>query len=105
MSNLTVKTNHVPRPVIYWYELTETEQKEFDYLDSDEKRDSASFFRYKGYVYDLGEFSYIDHCLHMPQCFSDLKNWQGYLSDSYFSGIVIKYCQDYEYVIAGTYFS
>jgi hypothetical protein len=33
MSNLTVKTNNVPRLLIDAYELSEKERAEFDYLD------------------------------------------------------------------------
>jgi hypothetical protein len=57
MSNLTVKTNNVPRLLIDAYELSEKERAEFDYLDwqkIDAGEDSATFFRYKGQLFDLG---------------------------------------------------
>jgi hypothetical protein len=56
MSDLTIKTNNVPRDVLCWWDLTKKEQAEFDYLDSEGRQNEAQFFRYKKWVYDLGEF-------------------------------------------------
>lgn len=96
MSQITIKTNNVPRPVIYGYELTEKERREFDYIPDDDI-DSHSFIRYKGWVYDLGEFMRVDED-------SALAGWHGYSSDSYFSGVVMKYAdKSGEAVIMGRY--
>ena len=56
---ITIITNNVPRWVIDAYELTESERAQFDYLDWDaiaRGEDSASFFRYRGELHDIGEF-------------------------------------------------
>ena len=90
----TVKTNNVPRATFSGYELTDKEKAEFDYYAPDELGD-ASFFRYKGEVYDIGEF------LLAPE---SLKPWHGYSSSSYFSGIVIKCDDRMENVIVGAYY-
>ena len=96
--SVTIKTNNKPRSIIYGYELTTKEKQEFDYLDDIE---SASFVRYKGQVYNLGEFLIITK--NMPFYGS---GWMGYLSDSFFSGLVIKYSPtDNETVIVGQYYS
>ena len=53
-----IRTNNVPRFVVDAYELTLAERAEFDYLNwdaIDAGEDSASFFRFKGTTYDLGE--------------------------------------------------
>lgn len=102
----TIRTNNHKRPVLNRWELTAKESAEFDYLDDDE----GSFFRFKGAVYDLGEFSRItapgSARLHPMECQSpDFQGWQGYLSESYFFGVLIKYADDYESVIVGQYFS
>jgi hypothetical protein len=91
---MTIKTNNVPRDLIYWCELTSKEQKEFDYL---EDKSGEQFFRYKGNVYHLGEFQHTEH---LP-----FQGWNGYASDSYFSGVLIKLVSDYEQVIVATYYS
>lgn len=96
---MAVMTNGVPRPVIDAFELTPREREGFDYLDwaaIDEGRDSASFFRYRGELYDLGEFTVATH-----------PAWDGVMPISYFTGIMVRYPKgdpNYplgEYVIVG----
>jgi hypothetical protein len=105
---LTVKTNHQPRDIIQAYELTEAERTEFDYLDwpaIDDGRDSAEFFRYRGQLYDLREFSAdygITKGSGLPE---SLSRWDGYLSESFFSAIVVRYVDDNERVVVGTVLS
>ena len=94
---MKIRTNNKPREIIQACQLTEKELAEFDYLEG-ESLDFASFFRYKGNVYDLGEFMLC------PSGFQ-FESWAGYHSDSAFSGILIKYCNDFEQVIVGQYFS
>lgn len=104
MNSPTVRTNNVPRPVINGYELTEKEQKEFDYLDfgSNDHDDGdgvyRSFFRYKGNVYDLGD------CMRVEETNELCKGWDGYYGESYFSAIVVKYVNNFEDVIVGQVF-
>jgi len=101
---VTVRTNNQGRDILSGYELTEDERAEFDYLDwaaIDDGSDSASFFRFKGTTYDLGEFMTTTG---MPE-FSPLTKWDGYMSDSFFSGIVVRYVDDYERVVVGTFFA
>ncbi len=100
MSEVTIKSNHIPRPVLRWHDLTENERAEFDYLDTDEKREFAQFGRYKGWVYDLTDMN-RQGSIEIPKAF---RGWSDYLSDSYFSGIVIRYTDDFESVIFGTWF-
>ena len=92
---MNVKTNNVPRHVLYGCELSPEEKKQYDYL-SDDELDCACFFRYKGRLYDLGEF-----CC----CPGALKPWHGYFSYTFSSGIVVKYVSYSEQVIVGTYYS
>lgn len=103
MSELTIITNNVPRFTVDAYELTLEERKEFDYLNweaIEKGEDSATFFRYKGEVYDLGEFQVSRG---MPG-FSPLCNWDGYHNDSFFSGIVVRYVDD-ESIVVGRFYS
>lgn len=102
----TIRTNHHTRPVLSRFELTETESAEFDYLNADE----GSFFRFKGNVYDLGEFSRItapgSARNHPMECQNpDLQGWDGYIAESSFFGLLIKYADEFESVIVGQYFS
>jgi hypothetical protein len=93
-------TNNVPRPVINGFELSAAEQAEFDYLDFE--NDSPTFFRFKGQLHDLGDFERGLGGSSMPEQF---KGWDNYKSDSFFSGLVIRYGDDYETVVVGTFYS
>ena len=88
--------NNKPRHVLTWYDLTDFEQSNFDYLDSDDAQANASFVRYRGWVYDLGEF------MRTPD---DLKPFDGYASDSFFSGVLCRFVDDGDSVIMGRYYS
>lgn len=103
---MKIVTNHNRRRILDASDLTVKEAEWFDYLDWDKLEkgeDSASFFRYRGNVYDLGEFQRVPNYEHFQQ-------WDGYQSDSFFSGIVVKYYSDRnfdpydDFVIVGTYY-
>ena len=93
---MKIKTNNVPRFILYGYELPANQRKEFDWL-SDEEFNEAEFVKYKGIYYALSEFMRYDNAAY------PLSNWQGYHSASAFFGILIKY-KDSESVILGQYF-
>ncbi len=106
---VTIVCNRTPRFIIEGFELSASERKEFEYLDwkkIDAGEDSASFFRYRGELYDIGEFSCIPD--HVPGAFLP-DAWKGYFhgyqSDSFFSGILIRYCADHESIVVGRYYS
>ena len=112
MSEVTIKTNNVPRDQLYWFDLTPKEQKEFDH----DMREEECYFRFKGWVYCMGNFMSLRNESHCPHQGQDIfPGWDGYESDSFFSGIVIRYpripqwrgepVEDVERVIVGTYFS
>ena len=112
MSNqITIKTNNQARDVLRSYDLTEKERLEFDYLD-DEEIECASFFRYKGQVYDLSEFVRLVERSkqvgfeHGCDEGSPLLKWHGIATESYFSGLLVRYADsDCESVIVGRYYS
>lgn len=94
---MDIVTNNIPRNLIEDYQLSEKKREEFNYLDwaaIDDGRDSATFFRYKGRLYDLGEF------VRTPK---SLKPWDGMAYDGAFSGILIRLVDDQ--IIVGQYFS
>ncbi len=97
---MKIKTNNQPRDILSWYDLTPAERKEFDYL----KEGEGSFFRYKNQVYDLGEFMLMAASIAPHPQREGWENWQGYASDSYFSGLLVRYTSDCDQVIVGQYF-
>lgn len=99
---MEIITNNKPRHIIYGFELSNKEKEQFDYLDD---VDQCSFFRYKGDIYDLGEFMRIDKVISPHPQRPGWEEWDGYSSDSYFSGTLVRYASDYESVIVGRYYS
>ena len=98
-----IRTNNVPRDVIDACELTPAERTEFDYLNwpaIDAGRDSASFFRYRGQVYDLGEFMRADVGHGSP-----FARWDGYTNDSFFSGTLVRFVENGERVIVASFYA
>lgn len=101
--SIRIITNNVPRPVIYGYELSQAERDEFDYIDwaaVDAGETSPEFVRYRGDLHDLGEFSTTSELR-----LDEMQAWHGYKSDSFFSGLVVRYSDDFEYVTVGLYLS
>jgi len=92
---MQIITNNVPRDIISGWDLTPQEREEFDHYTTEEL-DCASFFRYKGEVYDLGEFMRWDNVDSPTR-----QNWDGCHSDSFFSAIVVRLCNDNEQVVVG----
>lgn len=88
MSELTIRTNNQPRDTLTWHDLSLSEKMNFDYLDTAEAQDGALFARYRGGVYDLGEF------IRAPEEMFGPRKWDGYTSDSWFSGTLVKWAND-----------
>jgi hypothetical protein len=87
-----VKSNH-KYEAITWVELPKKFQNYFDYLDEDQKYHNR-FVKYKKQYYDISDMMR-----------SNIKGWDSYQSDSFFSGVLIKYnYSDDTYTIA-TYFA
>ena len=93
--SLDIITNNHWRNILYSYELSARERAEFDYMEADDF-ECHSFIRYRGLVYDLGEFMQTLEC-------PEMSLWDGYQPDSYFSGVLITYSADYEQVKMATY--
>tara|TARA_R110000796_G_scaffold69442_1_gene158395 strand:- start:294 stop:557 length:264 start_codon:yes stop_codon:yes gene_type:complete len=87
---MKITTNNQYRDILNAYDLTSRELEAFDYLEEGE----GSFIRYKGRIWDLGEFMR-----------TDLKGWDGISSDTYFSGSVIKLSEDGDTVKVGYVYS
>lgn len=98
MSELTIKTDYKWKNFLCGYELTEKEKKEFDWMNAEEI-DTGSFLRYKKSVYGLNEFMVI------PQDNPFKGKWSGYISNSYFSGILIEISKDAEQYRIGRFYN
>lgn len=54
---MKIKTNNRRIPTISGFDLPETVRAEFDYYESEDELYQASFFKYKGQYWDIGEFT------------------------------------------------
>ena len=114
---INIVTNNVPRDVISGYEMDpKILKKEFDIdiegMNDDQIGDlcSMEFVTFRGVWYDLQDFITTrpgpwNHGL--PE---EFREWDGYSSDSFFSGVLLKYAReddriDHERVVLGTYYS
>ena len=97
---MKIKTNHKFRDLLSHWDLTPKELEEFDYIEAMRESGVNRFFRYRGCVYDAGEFTVVEKGGELKAA-----GWHAYLSDSYFSGILIRYSGDFESVKVGAYFS
>jgi len=92
MSDLTIITNGHYRPVLCWEELTKKERSDYDWGWAVED----SYFRYKKQAYSLGEFMRVTR--------EELKDWDGVMGDSYFSGMLLKFSNCGDAVRVGRYY-
>jgi hypothetical protein len=91
---IKVTTNNQVRFTTEFGDLPAKIQEQFgeDALDHD-------FVYYKGVYYDLDEFFTT---IGFKE--DELKEWNGYKADSYFSGVVVRYVEA-DTVVMGTYIS
>ena len=72
-------------------------QNQFDYLDAETYFDGFIFYR--GVWYHLSEFMVCGQNSPFP------KKWEGYTSDSFFSGVLLRVSPDGERYMIATYIS
>jgi len=97
---IEVRTNNQARLMIYWWDLTDKEKSNFDYLESEEDKSVANFIRYKNWIYDVSEF------MHVTKDSPFYGKWDGYSNDSYFSGTLVRFDpDDSDRVIMASYYA
>lgn len=99
---MKIVCNNKPRQFIYGYELSESERGEFDYLTREEL-ETRDFVRYRGQIYDTGEFMRVSPAIANCQR-AGWEKFDGYFSDSAFSGVLLKYI-DSDHCLMATYYS
>jgi len=91
--SMKIITNHQYRELLEYDDLTEKEQ-----IDNNENEEGL-FFRYKGYTYCLSDFMvFTDEG-------STFEDWDASLSESAFSGILVRVDHDCEKIICGRFYS
>lgn len=102
---MNITTNNQPRELKYLHDFSASDQdkirKQYDWMDPSDLESNYGFFKYRGCIYHLQDFLRVAN-----ESTGDLAGWDGYSSDSYFSGTVIKLADDdCDYVIVGRFYS
>ena len=91
---MNIITNNRARPLQSFLDLPAKAQADFDYIDVADWFD-LRFVQYKGCWYDV-----CDTDGRVPDVF---KEWDGIVSETFFSGVLFKWANDYD-VIVGRYY-
>ena len=94
MNKIDITTNHHARDVLWGFQLTKKERDDFSVLG--ENLDEKTFMRYKKRVYPINDFRPISKSSPFPS------EWDGYRSDSFISGLLIKFISDCDKVVLGS---
>ena len=100
---VVIKTDNKWRNLIYGYELPVKWRKEFDWIKNDEEYENTNFAKYRGWVYNIDEFMSIPRGVGAG--FPEFHAWDGYMSDTAFSGVLIKLSSDGEQYKIGRFYS
>ena len=105
MTGLTIKTNNQPRELKDLCDFSASDQMkiraQYDWMDEETIECNYGFFKYRGCFYHLQDFMRV-----AQGSTGDLVGWDGYSSDSFFSGTLIKLAEtDCDYVIVGRFYS
>jgi hypothetical protein len=125
---ITIVTNGHERFPVYAYELTARERESLGIVlnecpsdtdgcsggpgcpDSDAGNDPyAEYVRYRGSLYPLSDFSASWGMSRDAGLPAEFAGWDGYLSDTYFSGVVVRYVRegdriDTDRIVVGRFF-
>ena len=99
---MKITTNGHERELWCWHDLPADQQEWFDCVDG-EDRYSQRFFKYQDCWYDTCQFMPAQGVFNQDGHKAGQQGWSGYQSDSFFSGTVIRWGEDFETVIAGRY--
>ena len=82
---MKIISNYHWRQFEYFCDLSYKDKQELDWI----KDYTATVFHYRGNIYSLDEFMRVE-----KKSSEDFAYWDGYLGDSFFSGILIKISED-----------
>lgn len=110
MSEVKVITNNHIRSMHYLWELSEREQEivkhEFDWINTNDtvSWEEEQFIKYRDNWYCLSDFMSLHNKFYCPNPPDFMQGWDGYLSDSFYSGILIRLSDDHDYCVMATYY-
>lgn len=99
---MNIITNNRPRPMVCFADLPAKVQADFDYVLLADHY-SPRFALYKGWWYDVDDSQAVRYS-RGGSAMTEFDGWDSFASDSFFSGVLFKLCDD-DTVIVGRYFS
>lgn len=100
---MKIITNRIPRPLQCLSDLPPKARKDFDYLTEDHAYEYR-LVQYKGVWYDVYDSMTCPGAVATDDTRHAFSGWDGYISDSFFSGVLFKFA-DEDCVVVGQYFS
>jgi len=98
---MQVKTNNTLRSFLYGYQVPDKVLSDFSHLSEDEKQDG--WIKYRNSYYHMSDFTTTQGPYGNQEIYK--LGWHGLLTDTFFSGIVIKILDDGESYQIGTIYS
>ena len=98
---LTIRTNnhHYELFSLAEADMSDKQRCDFDYIEREESY-SLRLFKYRGTWYDTGDMMYVTDMA--PTL---MQRYNGYQGDSFFSGVLVRYTNNFETVQVATYLS
>jgi len=100
---LTIRTNNHSRPLMHLEDFNESIQseirKEYDWMNPQDIEFNFGFFVYLRKVYHLQDF------MRVSEGSEALEGWDGYTSETVWSGTLVKLTEDCNFVVVGRFFS
>lgn len=90
---MNIITNRIPRPLLPLTYLPEKARKEFPYLSADEAYDPR-LVQYRGEWYDVYDSMRCPGAEAPEASRNAFSGWDGYISDSYFSGVLFRFADE-----------
>jgi len=101
---MEICTNNHWRQFKYSYEVPKDVMADyFDHLKVDEVL--GQYIMYRNRWYHISDFMSLHNKIHCPNPPKSMTGWDGYLSDGFYSGILIKISDDGDCYRIGTYIS
>lgn len=85
---LEIVTNHHWRELTNFYEMSEKDRDDFDYLTEDQHYE-ARFFKYKDTWYDAFDFISTSPGPWNHGLPAEFRQWDGYINDTAWTGILL----------------
>ena len=102
---MNIITNNQPRDLMHLCDFSTADQEkireQYDWMNPEDIEYNYGFFKYRGQFFHLTDF------IRTPsESISELQHWEGYSTDSYFSGTVVRFVEnDCDRVVVGRYYS